>query len=414
MQKTVALIASLDTKEEDLGFVRDRCRAAGVNTLVVDTGVSLEEGAIVPDVTASEVAKLGGHDLEVLVEKQDKTLAMETMSAGLRKLLRKLHEEGRFDGVLALGGGAGTSIACAAMRALPLGVPKIMVSTLASGNTSAYIQDKDIVMFPSIVDVAGVNRISSLVYGNAISAMIGMVQAPSVKVAGGKKTRPLIAASMFGNTTPLVEQCKRNLDREGYEVLVFHATGTGGKTMESLISEGFFQGVLDLTTTELADELVGGFATAGPDRLNAAIEKKLPLVLAPGCLDMVNFMGTPDKLGPEFEGRVFYQWNPDIFLLRTNVEENAALGRQIAEKLNRSEAPTAVLLPEKGLSQLDAPGKEFWWPQANEALFSNIKAHIKSEVEVIELSCNINDREFAECATNKLLEFLKQQGTKGV
>jgi uncharacterized protein (UPF0261 family) len=285
-----------------------------------------------------------------------------------------------------------------------VGVPKVMVSTVASGDTKPYVGISDIVMIPSILDVAGVNRISAKIYSNAVGAIVGMLEAEVPPI----DTKPLITASMFGNTTTLVNQCKHLLEQKGYEVLVFHATGTGGKTMEYLIGQGYITGVLDITTTELADELVGGVLSAGPTRMDAAAKWALPQVVAPGCLDMVNFWG-PSTVPEKFRDRLFYYWNDNITLMRTTPEENEKLGRILAEKINRSKGESAVFLPLKGVSELDAPGKEFWWPEADQALFDAIKQYTNPDIPIYELDCNINDPEFADAVTKKLMELIQKE-----
>jgi uncharacterized protein (UPF0261 family) len=327
------------------------------------------------------------------------------MARGAAALLAKLFAERRFDGVLAMGGSGGTSVGCAAMRALPLGVPKVMVSTVASGDVSAYVGVKDIVMIPSIVDVAGLNRISRQVFARAAGAICGMVEA---EVPHGDD-RPLVVASMFGNTTPAVECAKAIVEQNGYEVLVFHATGTGGRTMESLVEAGLIVGVLDLTTTEWADELVGGVLAAGPTRLEAAAKHGVPAIVVPGCLDMVNFWA-PSTVPSRFKDRRFYPHNPNVTLMRTNVEENHQLGCILAHKLNRSTGPVTVLLPLKGVSMIDSPGEPFWWPEADRALFDALKGLLRPDIRVIEMDCNINDSAFAERCAQCLLENLKKAG----
>ncbi|WP_369792451.1 Tm-1-like ATP-binding domain-containing protein [Thermoactinomyces sp. Gus2-1] len=278
------------------------------------------------------------------------------------------------------------------------------MSTVASGDTKPYVGISDIVMIPSVLDVAGVNRISAKIYSNAVGAIIGMLEAEVPPI----DTKPLITASMFGNTTTLVNQCKHLLEQKDYEVLVFHATGTGGKTMEYLIGQGYITGVLDITTTELADELVGGVLSAGPTRMDAAAKWALPQVVAPGCLDMVNFWG-PATVPEKFKDRLFYYWNDNITLMRTTPEENENLGRILAEKINRSKGEVAVFLPLKGVSELDAPGKEFWWPEADQALFDAIKQYTNPDIPVYELDCNINDPEFADAVTKKLMELIQKE-----
>jgi uncharacterized protein (UPF0261 family) len=306
--------------------------------------------------------------------------------------------------VISLGGGGGTSIATAAMRAMPIGFPKLMVSTLASGNTAQYLGVKDIMMMPSVVDIAGLNRISREILARAAGAICGMVETPPPATAQDDK--PIIMASMFGNTTPCVQHAKAILEKEGFEVLVFHATGTGGRTMESLIEAGLAEGVLDITTTEWADEFAGGFLSAGPHRLEAAAKTGTPAVVTPGCLDMVNFYG-PDSVPERFRGRRFYQHNPQVTLMRTTPKENAELGRIIAEKLNASIGPVSVLIPKKAISVISAPGQSFHDPAADAALFAALKKNLRSDIPFIEMDSEINDPAFAEACAQTLLEEIR-------
>ena len=400
MQKTVALLGALDTKGPEYAFVKQCIEARGHKVLTIDAGV-LGPPYYPPDVSRRQVAAAAGADIDLLVQQRDRGAAMAAMSRGVEKLVPELYAAGRFDGIMALGGGGGTSVACAAMRALPLGVPKVMVSTVAGGDVSGYVGVHDIVMIPAIVDVAGLNRISRGVFARAASAICGMVE---TTVPSGDD-RPLVAATMFGNTTACVETAKAVLEQFGYEVLVFHATGTGGRTMENLIAAGMFVGVLDITTTEWADELVGGVLSAGSNRLEAAATAGVPAIIVPGCLDMVNFWA-PQTVPARFAGRRFYQHNPNITLMRTTPEENEQLGRIIAEKINRSTGPVAVLLPLGGLSMIDSPGGPFWWPEADRALFESLKSHLRSDIPVIEMQCNINDAAFARRCAEVLLELM--------
>lgn len=404
--KTILLIGALDTKGAEYTFVKDDIERRGHRAFVINTGV-LNEPTFTPDVSAADVAQAGGAALADLRSAADRTRAMQVMTRGISIVARNLYDAGKFDAVLALGGGNGTVIATAAMRALPLGVPKVMVSTLAAGDVKPYVSTSDIVMLNSVVDVAGVNRISAKIYANAVGAVIGMAETEPPQVSA----KPLIAASMFGNTTPAVTHARETLEKNGYEVLVFHATGTGGATMEQLIREGYFEGVLDLTTTEWADELVGGVLGAGAERLDAAAETKVPQVIAPGCLDMVNFWArstVPEK----FRDRLFYEWNPNITLMRTTKEENAQLGKILADKASRSSAPVAFFLPLRGVSQLDAPEHEFWDPEADRALFDAIKQNVREEIPVYELDNNINDDAFVDVMVSKLLEMMKKEKGK--
>ena len=368
----------------------------GLHTLVVDFGVVGEPG-FTPDVGRGEVARAGGGDLTVLADGHHKDEAMRVMAAGLEVVVRDLYEHGRLDSVLSLGGTGGTSIATTAMRALPVGVPKVMVSTVGGGDVSAYAGSKNITFMPSVVDVAGLNRLSRAIYANAAAAIAGMVRA---EAPSAEADRPLLAASMFGNTTSCVEQARDLLEQHGYEVLVFHATGTGGKTMEGLIADGYIAGALDVTTTELADAVCGGVMSAGPERGLAASRAGIPAVLAPGCIDMANFRGI-ETVPEKYRHRTLYQWNPYVTLLRTNAEENAQIGQMIAAAANAATAPVAVLLPLGGVSMLDSPGGEFWDPEADQACFEAITQHLHSDVPVIEVDRNINDPAFAQQAARR-------------
>jgi len=402
MSKTVVLVGSLDTKGEEFRYVKELIEEYGLKTFVVDFGV-MGNPALKPDISRDQVAKAAGGDLIYLQSGEHKDQAMQTMSEGLAIIVQQLYDDGKLDGILGMGGGGGTSIASAAMRSLPVGVPKVMLSTVASGDVSAYTGTTDITFMPSIVDIAGFNRISRVIYANAAGAIAGMV---SAEAESPTDERPLIAASMFGNTTECVDQARAVLEQNGYEVLVFHATGTGGKTMEGLIADGYITASLDITTTELADEVCGGVLNAGPDRCLAASQAGIPAVLAPGCVDMANFWGM-DTVPEKYHNRVLYKWNPDITLLRTNIEENTHIGEMIAAAANAASAAVAVLLPLRGVSMLDSQGGDFWDPQADQACFQAIKANLKPEIPVIEMENNINDKEFAHKAAETLLEMLK-------
>ncbi len=395
---TVALVGALDTKGTEYAFVKQCIEARGHRTLLVDVGV-LGPPLVEPDVSREEVARAAGADMAELAARQDRGEAVAAMARGAGELVPQLHAEGRFDAVMALGGGGGTSVACAAMRGLPLGVPKVMVSTVAGGDVSGYVGVADIVMIPAVVDVAGINKISREVFARAAGAVSGMVE---TQVPPGED-KPLVAASMFGNTTRCIDVARQVLEEAGYEVLVFHATGTGGRTMENLVASGRISGVLDVTTTEWADELVGGVLAAGPKRLEAAARSGIPAVVAPGCLDMVNFWA-PETIPERFSGRKFYPHNPNITLMRTTPEENRELGRILAEKLNQSTGPVTVLIPRNGLSVIDAPDGPFWWPEADRALFDALQAGLRPDIPVVEMDCNINDPEFAKRCAAALLD----------
>ncbi|HSA57114.1 MAG TPA: Tm-1-like ATP-binding domain-containing protein [Gemmatimonadaceae bacterium] len=398
--KTVLLVGTLDTKGVEYAFVRDLIRAHGHAALVMDLGV-LGEPPFTPDVTAAEVAREGGAELARLRVQADRGAAVDAMLAGARTLVRQMHAEGRFDGVLGLGGGGGTAMITAAMRDLPVGVPKVMVSTMASGNTAPYVDVKDITMMYSVVDIAGLNPLSRRVLANAAGAIIGMVE----QVLAPSADRPLIAATMFGVTTPCVTEARRRLEAAGYEVLVFHATGSGGRAMEGLIADGYFAGVLDVTTTEWCDEVVGGVLSAGPDRLSAAGRAGIPQVVSVGALDMVNF-GAFDSVPRRFDARTLYRHNPSVTLMRTTPDECREIGRRIAEQLNRATGSVSVLLPLRGVSMIDAPGQPFHDPAADQALFEALRRHLDPRVRVRELDAHINDLEFAHALADELLTLL--------
>ena len=390
----------MDTKGEEHGYVAERIRQKGHRTLVIDVG-TLGAPTLVPDVTRDQVLEVVGIRLADLEARRDRGESVAAMAKAAPEFLKRCVAEKRIDGVISLGGGGGTAIGTAAMRALPIGFPKVMVSTLAGGNVAPYVGVKDIVMIPSLVDVAGLNRISRQVFSRAAGAICGMVEA-SVPPSGD---RPVIVASQFGNTTQCVDRARKRLEAAGFEVLVFHATGTGGRMMESLIESGMVAGVLDITTTEWADELVGGVLGAGPTRLEAAARGGIPAVVAPGCLDMVNF-GAAETVPARFHGRNFYPHNPQVTLMRTNREESAALGHILAEKLNLSRGPVTVMLPLKAMSIISAPGQKFHDPDADKALFAALRDGLRKDIPVQTLDCEINAPEFADTCADALLRHL--------
>jgi len=402
MTKPIVLLGALDTKGAEFRFVRDLIRAQGVETLVVDFGV-LGEPGFVPEISSWAVAQAGGGALPALRADQDKANAMRVMRDGLAKIVVELNEAGRLGGVLAMAGGGGTSLACYAMRHLPVGVPTLMVTTVAgSGDISGFIGTTDITMMPAVVDVAGLNRVSRQIYRNAAAAIVGMVKQPETVEA---TDRSIISISMFGNTTACVQRAREQLESAGYEVLVFRATGTGGRTMESLVDAGFISACLDITTTEVADDVCGGVMSAGADRLLAAPRQGIPTVLVPGCVDMANFWGE-DTLPRQYRGRLVYAWNPDVTLLRTNPDENREIGERIAKAANEASGPVAVLIPLKGVSQLDSPGGPFWYPEADGACFDAIRSGLRPGVPLVEVDQNINDPAFADLAAQVLLDMM--------
>lgn len=402
--KTIAIAGTFDSKGTEFLYVKRLVEELGLQTYMIHTGVF--EPAFEPDVSNRTVAQAAGYDIDEIVRKKDRALATEVLSEGMKVLIPKLYKEGKFDGILSFGGSGGTSLVTPAMRELPIGVPKLMVSTMASGDVERYVGTSDILMMPSIVDVAGINKISKIIFKNAALTIAGMVGDRDKLKEEQNEEKPLIAASMFGVTTPCVEQAKTVLEEAGYEVLVFHATGTGGKTMESLIESGFFTGVLDLTTTEWCDEVVGGILAAGEDRCRAAIRKKIPQVVSVGACDMVNF-GPIDEVPKQFANRNLYKHNPLVTLMRTSEEENKIIGTKLAERWNEAESKMALFLPKQGVSMIDAKGQPFDGPSERKVLFNTIKQNISNDnVEIIEMDNNINDEAFAKAAAQKLIDLI--------
>ncbi len=403
----VILLGTLDTKGVEFEFVQKLLQDKGLQVLTIDAGTQTPH--VAADIASAQVFEAAGTTLEAVQKANDRGQAVERAARGVVPIVQDLWKNGRVDGILSLGGSAGTTIGTAAMRALPFGVPKVMVSTMASGQVKQWVGVRDILMLYSVVDISGINRVSRIVLTNAAHALAGMVMASSslTPERGEADTdKPLIGATMFGVTTPCVSACRQALENGGFEVLVFHANGTGGMTMEAFIADGLITGVLDITTTELADELVGGILTAGKDRLTAAGLRGVPQVISLGALDMVNF-GPPDSVPEKFMSRRFYQHNPSVTLMRTTPEENDKLGKDIAEKASAAQGPTTVLIPLRGVSAIDAEGKPFWWPKADEALFQSVRNWISPNVKVIELDLHINDPAFAETAVKTLRELLE-------
>lgn len=399
--KTVAVLGTFDTKGKELKFIKECIEEHGLKTLCINTGVF--EPVVEPDISSAKVAAAVGADINAIVEKRDRATATEVLAKGTEKLIPQLYAEGKFDGIISIGGSGGTSLATPAMRQLPLGVPKVMVSTMASGDVSPYVGTSDIVMIPSVVDAEGLNDISKVIFSNAANAVVGMVQNRKELESDGK---PLLAATMFGVTTPCVKAAEDYLHEQGYDVLVFHATGTGGKCMEALIDQGFIKGVLDLTTTEWCDEVVGGVLNAGPDRLTAAGKNGIPQVVSVGALDMVNF-GPMDTVPAQFKDRNLYKHNPTVTLMRTTADELKSIGHEIATRLTDATGKTTLMLPLKGVSMIDVEGQPFYDAEADKVLFDTLRTELEgSDVEIVELDTDINDKEFAVAAAKKLISLL--------
>ncbi|WP_055488033.1 Tm-1-like ATP-binding domain-containing protein [Streptomyces sp. WMMB 322] len=404
------LFGSLDTKDREYAFVRDLVVERGLEVVLVDTGVLGPPGPAA-DVTAAAVAEAAGTDLETLRAGRDRGHALAAMADGARAVAEELHARGRLSGVLALGGSGGSSVAATVMQALPVGLPKLLVSTMAAGDVSAYVGTSDVTLMYSVVDIAGVNSVSRQVLANAAAAIAGMASAYDARRSAGTapQDKPLVAATMFGVTTPAVDTARRRLEELGYEVLVFHATGSGGRTMEALAADGHLAGVLDLTTTEIADEAVGGVLSAGPDRLTAAATAGVPQVVSLGALDMVNF-GPRSTVPEQFENRTLLVHNEAVTLMRTSTAESAGIGGVLGAKLAASAGPAALFVPRGGFSALDAPGGPFRDAQADAACVgAALDALDGSAVEVVDTELHVNDAEFAQSAADHLHRLIQRE-----
>jgi uncharacterized protein (UPF0261 family) len=407
MSKTICVIGAFDTKGEDHAFLRQEILKLGCQVLTINIGVLGTTTLFPVDFEAKDVLKANGIDLGGIRAQGDKGRAMIAFDQAAPRLVRELYKQGKFAGIIGMGGSGGSSIIASAMRAIPIGVPKVLVSTVASGDVSFYVRGKDITIIPSIVDVAGLNRISRLIYARAAGAICGMVQNEPPQ---SREDRPIITASMFGNTTDCVNACGKALNDKGFEVLVFHATGAGGRAMETLVADGLVEGVLDITTTEWADELCQGVFSAGPERLDAPGQRGIPHLIVPGCVDMANF-GAPSTVPEKFRQakRLLYEWNPSVTLMRTNVDENRQMGEIFAKKANAATGPVAFLIPLRGVSMLDGDSQPFCDREADHAMFDAIKTNLKPGIPIVELDLNINDSAFAAKAVEMMLDLMKQR-----
>ncbi|GAB3330282.1 Tm-1-like ATP-binding domain-containing protein [Larkinella ripae] len=405
MHPSIVVIGCFDTKGPAFSCLLNGIRARGESVITVNSGV-METFVDFPiDYDAEVVAKAANQSLADLRASRDRGRAIEMMGAGAAAIVAQLVQKGLVKGAIGMGGGGGTFVSLAAMQPIPFGVPKLCLSTMAAKDLTRQVGTKDITLMTSVVDVAGLNGMLSKLIEQAAAAICAMVTVPP---AMHQKPVGRIAISMFGNTTACVDRCTAQLESLGYEVIAFHANGNGGHTMESLIEEGHFDAVLDVTTTELADELCGGVCSAGPDRLMAAARMNIPQVVAPGCLDMVNF-SQPDTVPPHYQHRQLYSWAPSVTLLRTDAAENEQLGRLLAHKVNQSKAGVTVVLPLKGLSQIDAAGNIFYQPEVDRVLFDAIKSNLSGRVRLIESPTHINDPAFAEVLVASLLELVDRK-----
>ena len=397
----VALIGTLDTKGAEYAWLAEQLDKHGVQALFVDVGSF--SASPLANISSDDVIAAANSDAAALRERRDRGEMMQVMSVGAARIVRDLAVSGRIHGLLALGGSGGSSVAAAAMQALPVGFPKLLVSTMASGDVKPYVGEVDATLMYSVVDVAGINSVSSQVFANAVAAIAGMAQAYEDRLAAAPaEHKPVVAVTMFGVTTPAADEARDTLTDLGYEVLVFHATGAGGRAMEKLAESGLLAGVCDLTTTELADDLVGGVLSAGPRRLEMAGRVGLPQAVSLGALDMVNF-GPADTVPPEFAGRNLFVHNPTVTLMRTTPEEMAELGRRIATKLAAATGPTELFIPLRGVSAIDVEGAPFRDAEADAALFAELRAGlVGSGVVVHELDQAINDPGFGAAMARAL------------
>ena len=400
--KTVVLVGTLDTKGIEYEFARNRFQKAGLKTILINAGI-IGQSLILSDVTNEQVALAGSSDLQTLKTKNDRGFAVSVMTKGVNQIVQDLYKKGELDAIFALGGSGGSTIASFAMRNLPIGVPKVLVSTLVSSNAASFVGESDMALFASVVDIAGVNSLSAKVIANAVDATIGMINGEKIDIKNNKK---LVAASMFGVTTQCVTDARKILEENDLEVITFHMTGTGGKSMENLIRQGFINAVLDVTTTEICDEIVGGTLSAGSDRLTAAVDMKIPQVVSVGALDMVNF-GSRNSVPEKFQKRNLYVHNENVTLMRTTAEECEKIALDIATKLNKATAPVTLFLPLKGVSAIAVEGQVFFDPLADDALFSTLRKNVGNNVELIELDCAINDNDFSTAIANKLIQLVK-------
>ena len=405
--KTVVLLATLDTKGEETRFVKELIEARGLRALVVDTGVR-GEPFFAADVSRAEVAQAAGEDVVALAEARDRGRAAGVMGQGAAATVTRLHQQGQLDGLLAIGGGTGSSIANPALVALPLGVPKMIVTVRSAIDYRTVFARKDVTVVYAVTDILGLNPVLRRILSNAAGAISGMVEQEYVE----PPARPVVAVTSFGVTTPAAMRCRQLLLEHGFEVVVFPATGTGGLSLEELIDQGTVQAVLDLTTSELADELCGGSATAGPHRLEAAARMGIPQVVIPGAIDFVNFRSV-EQIPPQYKDRLFYFHTPTTALMRTSVEENATLGRQVGERVGRSTGPALVLIPTRGFSDYDHEGRVFWDPAANRAFVEALYAAIGDRVPVVELDAHVNDPEFASAAVTHLVGLMAEARAAG-
>jgi len=405
MSKIIAIMATLDTKGEEVMYLKEQIERRGKKVFIIDMGLRGVPAAIPADVTREALAEASGSTMQV-VEQKVRGEAIEIMIKGIAKVLRQFYDEGKFHGIIAIGGLDGALLACAGLRALPLGVPKFMLTPIAEGNEKfgTYIGTSDMIMMHSVVDILGINQISRKVFDNAVGAMVGMVDMNVVPRLEGWN---VIGATMYGNTTPAVMRAKRVLEAKGFELVIFHPNGTGGAAMEELIEEGLINAVLDMTPHEIVDHLFHGVHAGGPNRLEAAGKKGIPQLVVTGCLDFI-LLGPVASLDEKYRGRKYYFFNPAVTMVRMSHEEMATVGRVLAEKLNKAKGPTRVMIPLKGFCMYCHPGEPLYDPEGDLRLIESLKKHLKPEVEIQEIDAHINDPEFADAAALSMMELIRK------
>jgi uncharacterized protein (UPF0261 family) len=414
MNETVVAVAgTLDTKGVEYEFLRQCLLEQGVRPLMIDVGV-LKDPTETPDIPAAAVAREAGTELADIrfgVEGSDtRAVALHAMARGLASILRRLVGEGTCHGVIGLGGSGGTTVLSHAMRELPLGVPKLIVSTMASGNVGDIVGGRDITMMYSVTDIAGLNRFSSQILANAAHAIAGMAKGVGAALAFSREhERPLIALTMFGITTPAVLGIRERLERRGFDVIVFHATGSGGRAMERMIDEGEIDGVIDCTLAELCSEALDGIFSAGPGRLTAAGRRGIPQVILPGAIEVLNF-GARDSVPRHLDTpeRRLIVHNPHVCAVKATQDELRQLGRTVAERLGPATGPTAVVLPLLGLDAYEAVDGPWYDPATDAVLFAAIKEHLRPDIPVVEVEANINDPRVADVTVDVFLDVWRQ------
>ncbi|MBW2003165.1 MAG: Tm-1-like ATP-binding domain-containing protein [Deltaproteobacteria bacterium] len=409
MVKTVAIVGTLDTKGEEIAFLKSLILTRSHKVIIADTGI-LGEPHLQADISRHEIASAGGEDIDTLKKKGDEAFAQRVMASGLKKIILSLVESKKIHGLLAIGGGQGSIIVAPTLKSLPFGFPKLLVSTkVTQAGARPYVGSKDVLILPPVADLAGINCLTRSILTNAAGAISGMVEIEQP----GFEDKPLVVMSMNGTITDCGLTVKAMLENKGYEVLVFHTIGTGGEALEEYVKSNEVVGVIELGVNEITNELMGGLASSGPDRLTAAGRREIPQIVVPGSADFINFLG-PETVPPKYRRRNIHSHNPQATLIRTNIQDNRLLGKTIADKLNQSRGPVIVLWPKKGLSTLDHSGKPFWDPEADMALIKSLKRHLDPLIPVIESDAYINDPEFAQTvfmAFEKIGEQIRQQTT---